>query len=375
MLQNKIYRNFFIEIIKNFFVILFGLSLIALTVRSVSFLDLIVDNGYPVGTYFKYSLLNLFGIAPKFIPLSFLISLSIFIIKHIQDSEFVILWTSGVQKIRIINLFFTISVFVSIFYLILSTVLTPIALNKSRKLLSQEKFNSFLPTIKTQQFSDSFKGFTFLVEKKINNELKNIFLHDKGSNLKGLSSNEKKSTSTTIIASSGIVEKRKMFLFNGQIISSKKESDENEIIKFDQLNIDLSNLTTATIKKPKLQETGTIKLINCIVKNDKRSDICKDDVKKEILPTLNRRIVLPLYIPVLSLVCSLMLLKTKSKFLNKTSIFIYSFLLLIVTEMTVRYTGINYPTRVLFITSPFFLFTLIYTYMYLKFSNESKTYE
>ena len=375
MLQNKIYRNFFIEIIKTFFVILFGLSLIALTVRSVSFLDLIVENGYPVNTYFKYSLLNLFGIAPKFIPLSFLISLSIFIIKHIQDSEFVILWTSGVQKIRIINLFFMISVFISIFYLILSTVLTPIALNKSRKLLSQEQFNSFLPTVKTQQFSDSFKGFTFLVEKKINNELKNIFLHDKGSNLKGLSSNEKKSTSTTIIASSGIVEKRKMFLFNGQIISSKNESDENEIIKFDQLNIDLSNLTTTTIKKPKLQETSTMKLINCIVKNDNRSEICKDDVKKEILPTLNRRIVLPLYIPVLSLVCSLMLIKTKSKFLNKISIFIYSFLLLIVTEMTVRYTGINYPTRVLFITSPFFLFTLIYTYMYLKFSNESKTYE
>ena len=118
-----------------------------------------------------------------------------------------------------------------------------------------------------------------------------------------------------------------------------------------------------------------MKLINCIVKNDNRSEICKDDVKKEILPTLNRRIVLPLYSPVLSLVCSLMLLKTKSKFLNKTSIFIYSFLLLIVTEMTVRYTGINYPTRVLFITSPFFLFTLIYTYMYFKFSNESKIYE
>ena len=134
MLQNKIYRNFFIEIIKTFFVILFGLSLIALTVRSVSFLDLIVENGYPVNTYFKYSLLNLFGIAPKFIPLSFLISLSIFIIKHIQDSELIILWTSGVQKIRIINLFFMISVFISIFYLILSTVLTPIALNKSRKL-------------------------------------------------------------------------------------------------------------------------------------------------------------------------------------------------------------------------------------------------
>ncbi len=375
MLQNKIYRNFFIEIIKTFFVILFGLSLIALTVRSVSFLDLIVENGYPVGTYFKYSLLNLFGITPKFIPLSFLLSLSIFIIKHIQDSEFVILWTSGVKKMRVINLFFIISISVLIFYLILSTFLTPHALNKSRKLLSQEQFNSFLPTVKTQQFSDSFKGFTFLVEKKINNELKNIFLHDRGNNLKGLSSNIKKSSSTTIIAKSGIVEKRKMFLFNGQIISSKNNSDENEIIKFDQLNIDLSSLSTTTIKSPKLQETGTIKLLGCFVSRENNNEICKGDVKKEILPTLNRRIILPFYIPVLALICSLLLIKTKKIYLNKPSIFIYSFLLLIVTEMTVRYTGINHLTRIAFVISPFLLFCSIYTYLFLKFSNESKIYE
>ena len=47
--------------------------------------------------------------------------------------------------------------------------------NQSRQLLSKEQLNSFLPTVRTQQFSDSFRGFTFLVEKKFNNELKNIF--------------------------------------------------------------------------------------------------------------------------------------------------------------------------------------------------------
>ena len=71
MLQNKIYLNFIKEILKTFFVILFGLTIIAWTVRAVNFLDLIVDSGYPVSTYFKYSFLNLFGIAPKFIPLAF----------------------------------------------------------------------------------------------------------------------------------------------------------------------------------------------------------------------------------------------------------------------------------------------------------------
>ena len=85
------------------------LSLIALTVRAVSFLDLIVDSGYPVSTYFTYSLLNIFGLAPKFIPLSFLLALTLFIIKHDQDSEFVILWTSGLKKLILLIFFFSIS--------------------------------------------------------------------------------------------------------------------------------------------------------------------------------------------------------------------------------------------------------------------------
>ena len=106
MLQNKIYQNFLIEILRTFLIILFGLSIIALTVRAVNFLDLIVENGYSVAVYFKYSILNLFGIALKFIPLSFLLSLTIFIVKHLQESEFIILWTSGVKKIQVVNLFF-----------------------------------------------------------------------------------------------------------------------------------------------------------------------------------------------------------------------------------------------------------------------------
>ena len=91
MLQNKIYQNFIKEILKTFFIILLGLSLIAWTVRAVNFLDLIVESGYSVSTYFQYSFLNLFGILTKFIPLSFLLALIIFVLKQIQENEFTIL--------------------------------------------------------------------------------------------------------------------------------------------------------------------------------------------------------------------------------------------------------------------------------------------
>ena len=372
MLQNKIYLNFIIEIIKTFLLILFGFSLIALTVRAVSFLDLIVDSGYPISTYFYYSSLNIFGLAPKFIPLSFLISLIIFIIKHDQEGEFIILWTSGVKKINFVNLFFSISIFITIIYLIFSTILTPLALYKSRTLLSNDKFNSFLPTVKKQTFSDNFKGFTFIVEEKVGNEVKNIFLNDKGNNLKNLSTNTDEAKDITIIAQSGIVDKKKFFLINGQIISSK-ENDKNDIIKFEELAIDLRNLSSSTIKQPKIQETSTLKLLDCFNKNSSQNlKFCNEDFKKEIYPILNRRIILPLYIPIISLICSLLLVKSNKKYFSKISVFIYCFLILLFTELAVRYTGINLLTRVSFIILPITLIIIFYGFLIFQFSKEFK---
>ena len=56
-----------------------------------------------------------------------------------------------------------------------------------------------------------FKGFTFIVEKKLNNEIKHIFLHDTGNNLKSLSPNSKNISSMTIVAEKGMVEEENFF--------------------------------------------------------------------------------------------------------------------------------------------------------------------
>ena len=82
--------------------------------------------------------------------------------------------------------------------------------------------------------------------------------------MKNLSSNISKISDTTILAKNGIIDQKKLFLFNGQILTSKKNNTENEIIKFEQLNIDLGDLTTTTIKQPKIQETSTVKLLECL---------------------------------------------------------------------------------------------------------------
>lgn len=368
MHQNKIFHNYFLEIFKTFLMIVFGLSMIAFTVRAVNFLELIVDNGYSLSTYFKYSILNVFGIAPKFFPIAFLISLVIFLVKHKENGEFIILWTAGIKKSFILNLLLFSSLTVMILYLIFSTYLTPLSLSKSRTLLSESKFNSILPTIRPQQFSDSFKGFTFFVEKKVDNEIEKIFLHDTGSNLNNFSSSISDTHSTTIIAQKGIVADKKLFLINGQIISYKKSKSENEIIKFDQLNIDLNRLNTSVIKNLKLQEESTYRLMNCFSGKKNNLSICKKETLKEITPNLFRRLVLPAYIPAIALICSFLLLVKQNLLVSKVSIFIYNFILLILTELILKYTGTNIYLKYLYLIFPLIIFITAYPYLIYRFS-------
>ena len=144
-------------------------------------------------------------------------------------------------------------------------------------------------------------------------------------------------------------------MYNGSIISSKNK-EENDLIKFEKIKIDLTGLTNTTIKQPKIQETSTLKLIGCANNNYFDDRNCRGNFKQEIYPTLNRRIILPLFIPLIALISSLLLIKTKNKFFfNKISIFSYSFIVLLYAELIIRFTGKNFLVTNIFISSPLIL--------------------
>ena len=146
MLKNKIYKYLSNEILKNFIIILLTFTAIAWVVRAVNFLDLMVEDGYGSSIYLKYSILNITTIITRFVPLAFLLSLTISIIKFERQQEFLILWTSGLNKIKIANLFLLIAFFITLFQIILSFFVNPFLLNKSRSLLSSRalQINSVL---------------------------------------------------------------------------------------------------------------------------------------------------------------------------------------------------------------------------------------
>ena len=113
-----------------------------------------------------------------------------------------------------------------------------------------------------------------------------------------------------------------LILLEGKIISTDINKKSN-IIRFDQLNIDLNKFENNTIKIPKLQETSTYKLFGCILKNTLNGNICNENLRKEIVPILNRRIIYPFYLPLISMICCLLLVKNRKKFCITNIVFLF----------------------------------------------------
>ena len=163
---------------------------------------------------------------------------------------------------------------------------------------------------------------------------------------------------------------KEIYLINGQIISAKKSNIE--VINFEQLDINLSNLSTTTIKVPKLQETSTLKLLSCFFKIFGESKICNEDNKKEIIPNLIRRLILPFYIPVIALLCSFLLIKNNILLIDKFLTYSFSFLMLVLTELFIRYTGINNFLRYFYIIVPFSFIIIFYFTLNYKFKKKTQ---
>ena len=378
MFKNKIYNYITLELIKSFVLILFSLSLIAWTVRAVNFLDLIVDSGYSTSTYFIYSILNLTNIMTKFIPLSFLLALLLTIIRLERQNELLVLWTSGVAKSKITNLFFLLSLFIFLIYIIFSTIITPTALYKSRTLVKQSGVDTVANLIKPNNFSDTFKGLTFYVEEKENNVIKNIFIKDDSNNLNSLLPKNASAKNKTVIAERGVISKSKLILENG-FIQSFQNDNTVKIIQFNKTLLNFDNLDNRVIKDVKIQETSTYKILSCL-KNYYYNQIPEGYIKNcpknniaIVVETFSRRIIMPLYIPLISILISFILVYTKNKktkIINRYLFFSLSFMLLVLSELLVRYSGISNIGFYTYLLIPFVLLPIVYLILLNNFRKE-----
>ena len=178
-MKNTIYKYFFHEFLRYFSISLFALAIIVWTIQSVNFLDLVTEDGHAFATYFTYTFLILSKIFTKLIPFCFLIASVFTIIKFEKDNELIAIWTSGLNKIHIVNLLLYISIIIMFFQLIFTSFVNPSLLNLSRTVLKNSELQFIPSLLKEKEFNDTIEGLTIFVDSKDENQIyNNIFIQD-----------------------------------------------------------------------------------------------------------------------------------------------------------------------------------------------------
>jgi len=377
-MKNTIYKYIFYEFLRYFLVALFAFAIIVWTIQAVNFLDLVVEEGHGFRTYSIYSIFTLSKVLTKLIPFCFMLAMILTITKLEKDNEAIIMWTAGLNKIEIVKLIFKISIIIMLAQLFFTSLLNPTMLGFSRNILKNSELQ-FVPTLmKEKQFNDSVEGVTIFIEKKVQNgKYKNLFIRDEGKIFSG-----KDAQATTIFAKYGSLGKDEMslILYNGNI--QKLNSDGNvNVIKFEKTVLNFSNLTTKTIVTQKIQETSTFKIFNCMLNTNKLhflDDIhnCSEE-KKSLMDNkieFNKRFGMPIYIPLISLICAFLLTSRKDKkiyYYNKYIYFFICFLILALSEILVRYSGTSWNHTSIYYILPIGLLPLFYFVLIRKFKYEN----
>ena len=374
-MNNRVYKYFFYEFLRYFFTVLFAIAAIIWTIQAVNFLDLVTDDGHAFGVYTFYPLLLIPKIIAKLIPFAFLISLMIIINKFEKDNELIALWTSGLNKISIVHLIFRISIFVALIQILFTCLITPETLNVSRSLLKNSQLQFIPSLLKEKVFNDTVKGLTIFVERKnTDGSFKNIFIEDEGQTLTNLSSG---ANGSTIFAKSGYVasDDKSLVLYNGSIQKSNPEN-KISIVRFEKTIINLSNLSTKTITEPKIQETSTKNIINCIVNKNEYLNNCnvEDEYQKDLIIEINKRFGMPFYIPVVGLMICFLLSTRRDKKISSYNNILYfaiSFIILICSEISVRYSGSSFNHTLIYYIIPISLFPSTYLLLMRTFKYEN----
>ena len=373
-MKNTIYKYILYEFLRYFSIALFALAVIVWTIQSVNYLDLVTEDGHAFQTYFTYSILTLSKVLTKLIPFCFMLALILTITKLEKDNETIIIWTAGLNKIYIVNLIFKISLMIMVLQFFLTSIINPIMLNYSRDIIRNSQLQ-FIPTLmKEKQFNDSVDGVTVFIEKKDDNGgYNNIFIRDEGKILSGM-----ETKSSTIFAKYALIGKneKSLILYNGNIQKLNDNGSIN-VIRFDKTTLDLSGVTTKTIVEPKIQETSTFEILKCILKINLTATHNCSDSKKSLMDNkieFNKRFGMPVYIPIISLLCSFLLAgqsDNKNYSYGKYIYFFICFVILTLAEILVRYSGLSWNHTFIYYLVPITLLPVFYLALLRKFKYEN----
>ena len=367
-MKKILFRKLLLDCVVFFLITLFSTSIIIWIFQAVNYLDLIVEDGRDYIVYINYSLLSFPKIISKIVPFSIFFSFYYVINKYELNNELMIFWNFGVKKIQLINFLILFSLVITFIQLIITIFLVPETQNISRSLIRSSNVDFIDSFVKPKKFNDNINGLTIYAEEKNNDgTLKNLYLKK----------NEKNKDFQIIIAKKGEFKNYQnsqvLVLYDGQTINKVNSKITNFYFSKSDFNFATSN--TDIVIDDKVQETRTKDHINCIRKYFKRnlsfnskqveyiSHNCSKDTLDNLFQELYKRLVIPLYIPILILNSLFLLIFSKeNKMYNKSklSIFFTGIVIIIISETMLRFIKESIIYNLAIISIPFIIFIIFY---------------
>lgn len=363
-MKKLIFKKLYQDTFYFFLTSLLVMSLIVWTLQAVNYFDFVTEDGHGLRVYFSYTLLNFPKIINRILPFIFFISLFYVILNYELRNELSIFWINGVSKIEFLNKLIIFSIYLMIFQIFLASYLSPLSQFKAREYLKNSNIDFFTSLIKEGKFINIAKNITIFIDKKnLDGSYSDIFIEDLRNN-----------NSKMIYAKKGNLIndslQKKFKLINGRVI--RNEDTDINIFEFDEIDFGLADLNSKTITVPKIQEIDTFTLLNCfrgkIKKNENQFHfICEKKLQPEIKRELFKRIFKPLFLPLITLICSFVIIKAKNNIKFKKyniSVFVVATLLIIFSEISMRYIATSNYLTVLCLTIPIIFFFVSYFIFY-----------
>tara|TARA_B100001027_G_scaffold81418_1_gene55753 strand:- start:3970 stop:5106 length:1137 start_codon:yes stop_codon:yes gene_type:complete len=374
-MKKILFRKLLADCLVFFLIALFSSGIIIWVFQAVNFLDIIVEDGRNYLVYLNFSLLNFPKVISKLVPFILFFSFLYVIGKYELNNELMIFWNFGVNKIRLINFFIKFSICIMLFQIFLTAVVVPKSQDLARSFLRSSSINYLENFVKPRIFNDAVKGLTIYSNSKDESgNLEEIYLK-KGSGENFQITFAKKGRFKQ-------VGKNQFLELNfGETISVINNKITN--FKFKKTDFNLSNFEDNTTTYKKTQEVATLDLIKCyhnlldfnFLKIDKSFEVenCRIDNLDNIIKELYKRIIIPLYIPVLILISLLLILKSKEN-INypryRIFIFLIGFITIIISEMTIRLIDEDFFKNLKFFMIPIILVMSLYFNYLIQFNNQ-----
>ena len=362
---------FFNKIVKDlllyFSISLIIVSLILWVFQLTNYIDLIINDGKNIYEYFSYSLLRLPKIVSEIYIFTFFFSLIFIISKYEDSNQLIILWTSGISKISLVNFFLKISSIILIIHIALNLFLVPLSEKSARNIARDNQSININNLLLPKKFNDQIKNYTFYFEEKLKDStLLNVYIKQIIDNQETKITYAKKgflskSNNTTVLK-----------LIDGENFVFK--DDKVNRLKFSVSKANLTNLTSQKATYPKMSEIQTLNLIKCILKlnniNTYKEDKEFDEINrctkgniKNIYIEFYDRFFFTLFVIPLTIITGFLILFSKldkNYNLFKLTTFLCGLLILILSIILNRYITDNLVLNIIVYSIPVISAIIIY---------------